>query len=283
MPVLESLGDHVPPGCFSVHSSFEHCLNFACGPHLVALVDDTVGGGPCNIVARAGTFAGATSLRVTEQAITIDGREFATAALPRYSSTLTLAPPPSWNTLQQGLDLLERVIRDEAAEHSLAFLLGGPAPASSAFERAFHERCRRGARLLAGGDPVAAAEILRGTGYGLTPSGDDFLCGLLVASHLAQAADGRRRDEERALIHAAAQGDNLLSNSFLHAACQGWLHEPVKQLVLALADADPASLLRAARRALARGETSGADTAVGLVMGLRLQAPVATEQSLTIG
>ena len=271
-PCLRSLGDHVPPGHYSLHSRFEHCLNFVNGDSLVALVDETVGNGPFNIVTSASVWGSADSLRVTDRWIAMDGVEIPTVHVARYSSALTLPAPPAHTTLRRHLNLLEQVVIADSPPRSLAFLLGGAPVARphDAFERAFRDRCRRGLDLLSLGDLAGAADTFRGTGYGLTPSGDDFLCGLLVASHLAQAVDGNDRSTMREIIHRVARGGNLLSNSFLRAAYQGWLHEPVKRLILALTGADDSALVQATRQALARGETSGSDMAVGLAVGTNL-------------
>lgn len=262
----------MPPGDFSLHSKFEHCLNFVDGDALVALVDETVGNGPCNIVTRVSAFASASSLQVTDRCVAIDGVEIPTVGVARYSSALSLPVPPARNALLRRLRILEKLLVSESPPRSLAFLLDtAPVPRpQDAFERAFRERCRRGRDLLVAGALAASAETLRGTGYGLTPSGDDFLCGILVASHLVQAMDGSDRSAEREIIHRAARGGNLLSNSFLRAAHQGWLHEPVKNLLLALVGAEESHLVQATRKALARGETSGSDLAVGLAIGTNL-------------
>ena len=263
----------MPPGEYVVHSRFVRCVNFVDrrdGGSLVALVDPVVGNGPFNIVVEGGLSDPGDVLRVDARAVTIGAMAWSLDGVARYASTPALPVPLPRDRLVANLRVLEERLRRPSPVPALGFLLaaGEAPPASGAFERGFRERCHRGVSLLRRGDLAAGAKTLRGAGYGLTPSGDDFLCGFLVAARVAQAVDGRDRSRERETLLASALGGNLLSNAFLTAACQGWLHEPLKNLVQALAGADEAALRRAIEPALARGETSGADLAVGLAIGV---------------
>jgi hypothetical protein len=126
------------------------------------------------------------------------------------------------------------------------------------------------ARGIAAGDARAFADAacaLIGFGEGLTPAGDDCVLGALAAVHrLAPgwlAAHAGQRDR---LAEAARSRTTDLARDFLLEALDGRFAEPVLVLLTALSD-DLAE--DAARRLLAMGATSGADTLCGIRLGCR--------------
>ncbi len=123
-----------------------------------------------------------------------------------------------------------------------------------------------------------AAWGLAGLGPGLTPAGDDALAGVaavmaLLGSRLS--ADARPRDYIAEIIAGVAQPrTTLLSGVLLTHAARGEVAEHVGELLLALALPAEASevVLFAAERVLAFGATSGGDTLLGVLLGLRALA-----------
>ncbi len=120
-----------------------------------------------------------------------------------------------------------------------------------------------------------ATRGLAGLGPGLTPSGDDVLGGfaavmVLLSSHLS--ADSAPRDHIAATIAAVARPRTTTLSGVLlaHAAC-GEVAEHLGKMLLALAQPTEESetMLHAADHLLAFGSTSGSDTLLGVLLGLR--------------
>lgn len=111
----------------------------------------------------------------------------------------------------------------------------------------------------------AAADRLIGLGPGLTPSGDDALVGVAASAAVlgpegASFLAGIARD-------ARTRTTSVAAALLLHAArgeFAGGLHD----LLRALLGRDPGAVRPAVERALAWGATSGADTLVGVFLGL---------------
>lgn len=130
---------------------------------------------------------------------------------------------------------------------------------------------------------VEQAERVVGLGPGLTPSGDDVLCGLLLALRLlgdavlrssAPGASGGGTAVRLAdWIGAAVTSDattrtTALSATLLHCAASGQASGEFAGVLRAMArPADGQGLTIATRRLLATGHTSGADLAWGLTAG----------------
>jgi hypothetical protein len=122
-------------------------------------------------------------------------------------------------------------------------------------------------RLFDAGDYARGARSLRGLGFGLTPSGDDFLCGCLTGLSFVEACFSADLSEIMNAVYDNALTENIISGSFTWCAYNGRVNEKIKQLLTALAHPDAKRLTSAAKGALRHGHTSGADFCAGLIYG----------------
>lgn len=107
-------------------------------------------------------------------------------------------------------------------------------------------------------DEESLVGLLMGKGPGLTPSGDDFLCGCLWSCAVA----GDARFDRLAEVVAAHAGETTpVSRGFLMSAASGSFVEALK-----MAEGEP---LEGLGWLLAQGSSSGADALAGVVHGLR--------------
>lgn len=104
---------------------------------------------------------------------------------------------------------------------------------------------------------------LVGAGRGLTPSGDDALCGVLLGLRAAGAPGSAFQDVESA-VQQALLATTSLSASLLRAAAAGYAVPEVVTLVRAVSRGEAADLHRALPGVLAIGHSSGADLLAGL-------------------
>jgi hypothetical protein len=123
---------------------------------------------------------------------------------------------------------------------------------------------RQAIQKLRNGDVIEAVDSFKGSGYGQTPSGDDFNTGLLLGLKLRQRLEKKELSEICASVYAHSLGNNLLVNTFLNQACHGWYNENWKNLLDALSG-KTGDLETAIKAILAQGETSGADTLTGFL------------------
>jgi len=133
-------------------------------------------------------------------------------------------------------------------------------------------------RLLAARSGDLPAIFLRvsvdlvGCGPGLTPSGDDFLVGFLAAHRLCASSlvrDAHKQRWGRAFVEFARKQTTLVASELLACAVAGRFSEILRQACVALRDASGRpSPDNPIQRLLNWGSTSGADTLVGLTVGL---------------
>ena len=274
--MLLSIGDRVREGMYCVHSRFDRAVNFVRGDRLVSIVSAEIGAGPANLVVdgSASVFCGtAQHLTIRRGSITLSDRRHTTCRVPVYRSGLadrTRAP-----RFARNFQSLEKQVSGFSNPWNFLLLLNPQAaPGPDAVSRAFARRIRAGAKAVFGGlddsrTLARGARRLAGCGFGLTPGGDDFLAGAMIALHLAAQLTGNDYRPAIATIHAASKTRHTLSAHFLALARDGFVAEPMRNLVTALLVGTARDVRSAAKRVLAIGATSGADLAAGFVLMLK--------------
>jgi hypothetical protein len=144
------------------------------------------------------------------------------------------------------------------------------------------EQLVRSVRLRDSGGADLAVMRLLGLGPGLTPSGDDFLCGFMVAGIATLKALGRESVRSRhfdGVMSGVAESISLhatmmtteVSASFLDFAIQGIASSAVHRLIEGLLDADDNRGSLSAAWALTEiGHSSGWDCLSGTMLGMHL-------------
>jgi hypothetical protein len=230
------------------------------------VVDESIGAGPINIVVDRGVLPSVDGLVVRERSLFLGGRWHPLRDEHVYHSRLDVADL-GMTALRRGAAALQRIVVDAAPSKSLAFLLDERRVRDlrPGFEHAVADRIAWGVRRILAGDLVGGVRAVKGCGFGLTPSGDDFLCGLLVGMNLLGRAGAVDVSDRTGRVFGAARSGRVLTDTFLSLARDGCVSEGVKALVCAMGDADNVDIEPATKRLLSVGATSGADFAVGLV------------------
>jgi hypothetical protein len=131
------------------------------------------------------------------------------------------------------------------------------------------------AAITAGDDTATRAhcEALLGLGIGLTPSGDDILCGVAAGLFLGGAAGNEHRFSPalRRLLRDAGRTTDVSARA-LRLCADGEICDGIYEAARAILLGGAAETERALRALLAVGHSSGAELARGLCLGLRLAA-----------
>ena len=268
MRVLSS-GDRIRPGVYAVKARFARSvllLDEANRPLFV--VDSSIGAGPLNlVVADPNAFVAGEALAIGRgsgappRPCAVGGKVGSPTAqgggarpnngrpeAPRFDSAL-----PRTN-LARLARVLEKALPRHAPPDSLVslFFPAGTVPRQQANRDA---RFRKAFAHVAAGRLAAGVRLIRGCGAGLTPAGDDFLCGWMLACRL------RRRGARAREILKHALGSNPVSNAFLELSAAGRVNVEVKKLLQAPSSAR-------AKAVCAFGHSSGADLLCGMLWGL---------------
>ncbi|MGE0849855.1 MAG: DUF2877 domain-containing protein [Hyphomicrobiaceae bacterium] len=258
---------------------FARSFHVEAGGDFVCIGDASIGKGPLNAIVDGGVGwpwaarhlpPAGTEVRIGEGGIECDCTVFATAG------TSIWLPPP-WprsgerTVLMHALDDLEHLACEEAPVDGIArIVLGLASLPASALTRVAGPRVARlrewvSARLTRPAHEPAPVDLL-GLGPGLTPSGDDLLCGALVALHAIGEVDAAR-DLRAAIAPAAPLATTPLSAAFLRAAAEGHSSEALHRAIIALLEHQ--SVARYVKVVAGIGHTSGWDALAGAVLVLR--------------
>jgi hypothetical protein len=254
---------------------------------IYAIVRQPLGNGPLNLVipgepaALFNGFAVGMSLASTGavlgigQIVTI-GLERAVMWDPKGYAALTADP----EALDRGFAEVCRQLSHAAPAESLARLLPylQDEDLPEALERVAHfprshaligglaesltQRDRRRLKVV--------TSSLAGLGPGLTPAGDDFIAGVLLALAVVrdQTPDQALNEIAALLVETSAPRTHEVSAAYLRAAYDGQAGEGWHPLLAALAAGETARIAEAVGPVLATGETSGADMLAGFVVGI---------------
>lgn len=181
------------------------------------------------------------------------------------------APAFSPATLRTGLALLAASARQRAPGGLGVLLPALPGPfVETSGDPLLHAalppiravRSWMSAALAGSPAPPPAIESLVGLGPGLTPSGDDFLCGAMVALHYLGHATVAQRLALRTLP-VAARDTNLISAAYLRCASAGHASSVLFDALGSLVAGTDAHLERRLDAVHAVGHTSGWDSLAG--------------------
>jgi hypothetical protein len=271
---LLSIGDRVDPGRYEFHSRFNRVVNFTNGPYLVSVVDETIGPGPLNIVIEGlpsnEGHSVSSPLHIGPNAVEFENGRVSFTKRDYYHSAI---PCIDWNRarFRHNLSLFGKLLVEISSPRSLAFLLDEARieRLHSGHERAFADQMVKSVQEMFHGDLLCGIRRLKGCGFGLTPSGDDFIAGVLVGLNLLQEMYRCSLRRTIDAVSTAALGHNVFSNTLLSLAQEGFLFGRMKNLITALAQKNEGAVMTATRQLLAIGASSGADLGTGFFMTVR--------------
>jgi hypothetical protein len=284
---LLSIGDHLEAGEYKRHSRFKKALNFRSGDSLIAVVDESIGAGPLNIVVRKACIADINTLTITSGILYIDRYRFPVDTFPLFNSQIDLRETINYNRFFLNSEVLEKLLIEHASQKSLAFLLEGSSCRGTAccaptisdfnqdaygislFEKELLNRFRFGVQAIEMGNILHGVRMIKGLGYGLTPGGDDFIAGMISGLKLAGILLGRDNKAFIDKVYDTARSNSFLSNAFLYCSKEGWYTSKQKALIQSILYGDGLELTDSVEALLTIGETSGADWGVGLVFAIK--------------
>ncbi len=266
---LISFGDHLGKGTYKVHSRFNQVVNFVSDHHLVAVVHQSAGGGPFNLVLDGTDLTALNHLTIDDNSFSLNDEIVPFDESEKYDSEIELNGVDE-RIFSEKLQFLKENLVQRASEKSLVFLLDNTRRKhfKTSYEMELVSRFDFAMNHFNSSDTISAIRMIKGAGFGLTPSGDDFIAGFLQALNLRQKLF---RIDYRDLIQNVfdeSRSNNILTNAFLEASAKGWLSENFKELIRAVFYDSKNRIEERVNQVLAHGATSGADWCVGLIIGI---------------
>ena len=252
------------PRSVNLLGQFDRSIDLLAGEEVIALVIPQIGNGPFYIVVDrlpADPFPEQLWADWDGEALYLGGWTIRFSLPP-----VIWEPRVNWEKVDlsyYSLSCFRKLAQEDAVCrdcHSLfsAVVLGSAPPLVGQLGKALFE-------LDIDGVSFCAARIA-GLGMGLTPAGDDFLAGVMLALHAYDALPVTRKRLILQTIYTAVEGRSTrLSKAYLKAAYEGMADAHWHRLLYALTHEGETNLRGAAAEALRFGGTSGLDMANGFL------------------
>jgi len=279
-PRVLGIGASVLPGEYRVYARFHAFIDILTEAGIVGITDQADQAGPSTIILSpdlpSDWVSTVQSVSITETTLSLDSLVLPIEGAQRYRETLQLPELPVPIDLQPALMLFQKILLSEAPEKSMAVVLDHSRTTafSGNFDRIMLQHFLDGAEACWREEYGQAVASLLGSGYGLTPSGDDFLCGVLFGMHFANATNRKVCPIHQLSTHlrAALPTCSVFSRTFLdHAIAGRWplALRDAAEAILSVDTTTPDGQTRLEtlfRRVLAHGSTSGSDLASGFIL-----------------
>ena len=256
------IGDNLPKGLFKLHSSFERVVNYYHNDDLVSMVTPLVGASSIAVVVDEIPQDIPNEVIINDEEI-IWGNQ-----IINKQECLIYDAEPQIASLPQDVAFFINLAKPELLRSGLWFLFVEKYEDQTGFLKNFASKMQKATEVFWDNPKDAAADI-KGMGFGLTPTGDDFLSGIIAALWLKNEIENLNIESLINQVYEASLGKNLLSNSFLKQAKCGKFFEQFKYLVISLAANNHKQFKDDAISLANIGDSSGSAMLAGLLWCLK--------------
>ena len=263
---VQSYGDYLSNGIYSIHSRFNNVINFISGEFLVSIVTKDIGAGPLNIVVAGIDINQIYSLIINEKSCILNGIKYNNDISKQTGSTIKCDHINIFK-FKSNLNAFKKCLLENSPPKSLTFLMNEERKSNfkTSFEKEFIKKFKSGVEQIFSSNYIDGIKKIKGLGFGFTPSGDDFICGLLLGLNIARQFFQYELINKINEISFAAKGGNPISNAFILCAKQGLMFEKFKKLVFSILYLDEIKIFENTKQLCSIGATSGADMGVGFL------------------
>ena len=266
---IMNFGDCIKDGNYKLHSKFKSVHNYTYNNEMVSLVSTKVGTGPNNIVVNIFPQQAEQVLKIHNQTISIGNNVLNID--PKESQIIKDIYVNSLLELKYKIEILTEVISDNISPVSLGFLLfpKNETFLKTTFEKAFLDHVKKTCKSISLEKLPTVAKNMKGVGFGLTPSGDDFNCGVLYALNYLKEIINKDISERIEECFKNSIGNNLISNAFLKYAYSNKYYENFHGLLKVLKQNNKNLISHYTNKIIGSGHTSGSDMLTGFILTIK--------------
>lgn len=262
-----SYGDKIQEGIYSlIHSVFQNVVNLNyADKYVISLVSEKVGVGPLNIVVKGVDFNQIKNVEIAPDYIKINDFHFEKNVLQIYNSKI---PDLDFQNLDLNWELIAEELKN-SPEKSLAFLIFPEREGqfTTTFDKVLIKKIKESvSEKIEIESLITISKSIKGIGYGLTPSGDDFIAGMLTSLNFLEIKNKNSYIELKNKIFETVLGENRISNNSFYMSKENLYSEKLKNLLVALSGKNQNEVRNTIRNYIEIGETSGADFLTGMYL-----------------
>ena len=261
---INKVGNLLPKGKFTQLSSFKNITNFInSNQEILSFANDENYLSPNTAIVSGINILSIKEINIDDKKIDFSEKSFFLNEIEQYNSFF------EYKNLKN-IDLKTKILKFEGDflskfnPKSLAFLLDKKFEANfeSSFDNAFIKYIKSAYNEIFFDDFYEGIKKIKGAGFGLTPSGDDFIAGMLYAYDVLKHFSETEIDVNFDKIREIATGKNPISNSLIYYASKGAYYKRFKDFQEAFLYNEK-KLDKAFNNLLEIGETSSSDMLTG--------------------
>ena len=264
-----NFGNCIKNGEYKLHSKFESVHNYANDQEIVSLVSVEVGRGPNNVVLSNLSNIAEQTLVISNSTLSIGNTAlYIESVEPQLKEDICIN---NVNILLSRIKILLDDFSNKISPQSLGFLLfpNNEIFFKTNFEKAFLEHVKQAVQNITLEKLPAITKNMKGAGFGLTPSGDDFNCGILYALNYLNEIMSSDFSEIIEECYTNSIGNNVISNTFLKYAYSNQYYENFYGLLKALKHNKKNNISHYVSKIIGSGHTSGSDMLTGFILTLK--------------
>ena len=261
-----------------VFSTFERACNLIDEQgRFISIVDNTIGNGPFAVVLEELPFSLDKMLSVGAPVVVGNNSLTVNTTTIDFSEATLWSARVDWDypkhcphQFQKNIGDLYLTVQNNASGGSLSSILHSTRDNMGYVYARVTDSAQQLYSGIVSGDMqkiYLGAANMAGLGVGLTPSGDDFLMGVMYALWaMFDQKDAARWS--RKIAEAASSRTNMLSGAMLQESANGYASEHWHVLVDVLCKENVTDVTRACMDILSLGHTSGADALTGFLLSI---------------
>ena len=267
MQILD-FGDYIKKGHYKLHSKFKSVHNYTNNKEIVSLVSYKIGNGPNNIVLNNFPQHAEQTITISNSTISIGNTALQIDPIKPHPKKYIYITNIS--ELLSKIEILLDEISDKISPKSLGFLLfpNNEIFFQTTFEKAFLTHVKYAVQNISLENLPEITKNMKGVGFGLTPSGDDFNCGILYALNYLNQIMSNKFSEIIEECYLNSIGSNLISNTFLKFSYSNKYYENFYELLKAL-KYNNNKISHHANKIISSGHTSGSDMLTGFILTIK--------------
>lgn len=249
-----------------VHSTFEHAVNFiGLNDWIITVLPESYCIGPQGIILRHEEFLKLKSIELNKVEF-LDFRKFISLkdaeTVPRKVADDTI--PIDMSKVKANKEYLGKLLQESGNKSGLlgqTNIYGKYAePILKEFDSLFIGR-----RYKEAGQKLFE---LVGLGPGLTPSGDDFIIGVMASFKFYRMNEEIFKEITEPIIHKAKSRTNIISYNMLRQGASGGFLEWIEDMALSVLYKNTEDIEKAFINMMKIGSSSGSDISAGILFGM---------------
>jgi hypothetical protein len=268
-PFLISIGSEIYNTELKIHSRFNNIINFTDNRLIFSVCNSQIGAGPTNFVIKNINLEFVNTLHISKNIIYINNLHFRLNNELIYKAffyTAVFQKKILFNNINY---IKNNIINKIKNNKSLLFLIDKKKEKyfQTELEKNFLIKFKKGIEKIINNNILEGISSIKGLGFGLTPSGDDFIIGLLASINLFEKIHNKDLNDLKNNIYSISKSKNLISNTFLYFAKQNKYYQFFKNFLSAVLNDNNELLRDATNKLLLLGNSSGIDTLIGFIIG----------------